>query len=85
MEVRVALARAIQSDDYREQMAAIRDDLAQRADDTDSMRDYAATVKSLITVVKDIYEYDCEHGRFAPKAEESPLAKAQARRAVRGA
>lgn len=79
----MGLSKQIKSDDYRTQMVALRDDLAERADATESMRDYAATVKSLITVVKDIYEYDCEHGRFAPSAEESPLAKAQARRALR--
>lgn len=71
--------------DHRTILVAIRDDLAKKVDETESGRDYAAMVKSLVAVEDRIYQYDIDHGAFAPQPESSPLARAQERHAARGA
>ena len=71
------------SGDHRAILVAIRDDLAERVDDTESGRDYAAMVKSLVAVEDRIYQYDLDHGVFAPQPESSPLARARERHAAR--
>ena len=67
--------------DHRSILVAIRNDLAAKTDETESKRDYAAMIKSLVAVEDRIYQYDLDHGTLAPKPEDSPLAKAQERHA----
>lgn len=74
---------AAMNGDHRSILVAIRNDLAERVDMTDSGRDYAAMVKSLVAVEDRIYQYDMDHGAFAPQPETSPLARAQERHAAR--
>lgn len=72
------LATVAEEGVYRDTLAAMRDSLAAKIDETKSGRDYAAMMKSMKDIVDTIYEYDEKHGAFAPKEEESPAAKARA-------
>lgn len=74
------LLDAVESGDYRAILVATRETLAYTLEQTESKRDYAAIAKSLMECNERIYKYDVEHGAFAPTEDDSPVAKARARR-----